>query len=186
MGHLEDDGIHSGVPDDRWAFTTHSTPLDYNAISSLAAASRVLRGFDDSLANECLQTAERIWKEEHSHPPALFHSFNTTGGELNDEETKAAVELLIASKGSEIYRHRLQELVPVIQQRFAVLGWTASRAIPFMPPEFKETLASALRTNKARLDENLAKNPYGVLIPTGTWGGGGCCDGIGSADVFLA
>jgi endoglucanase len=67
-GALESDGIYSGVPDDRWAFTSHTTPLNYAAAASLAAASRVLRGFDDALATQCLQTAIQVWNDEHSHP----------------------------------------------------------------------------------------------------------------------
>ncbi len=112
LGPLETDGTFSGAPDDRWAFTTHVTALNYDAISSLAAASRVLRGYDDKMATECLETAIRVWDEERKAPPAIFHSFNTTGGELRDEETKAAVELLIATKGGEIYRTRLKEPPP--------------------------------------------------------------------------
>src|SRR5271163_3473230 len=106
LGLLQADGEYSGVPDDRWAFTTHTTPLNYAAISSLAAASRALRGFDDKTADECLSTAVRVWDEEHKQTPSLFTSFNTTGGELSDEETKAAVELLIATNGGDIYRRR--------------------------------------------------------------------------------
>ena len=64
MSPLQSDGIYSGVPDDRLAFTTHTTPLNYDAASSLAAASRVLRGFDDKMAEECLQTAENVWNKE--------------------------------------------------------------------------------------------------------------------------
>ena len=112
LSPLEVNGDYSGVPDDRWAFTTHTTPLNYAAISSLAAASRVLRGFDDKMATDCLQTAARVWNEEHKQIPSLFKSFNTTGGELNDEETKAAVELLLATKGGDVYRTRLKELLP--------------------------------------------------------------------------
>ena len=171
LGLLETDGEYSGVPDDRWAFTTHTTPLNYAAIASLAAASRVLRGFDDKMATECLQTAVRVWDEEHKQSPALFKSFNTTGGELSDEETKAAVELLVATHGGNAYRKRLQELLPVIQERFSNLGWIAVRAVPFMDPEFKNSLAAALRSYKLKLDEVLSKNPYGVPIATGTWGG---------------
>ena len=52
------------------------------------------------MAAECLQTAEKVWDEEHKQAPSLFHSFNTTGGDLHEDETKAAVELLIATKGS--------------------------------------------------------------------------------------
>ncbi len=185
LGPLETDGTYSGVPDDRWAFTTHTTPLDYLAISSLAAASRVLRGFDDSMSAECLQTAVRVWHEEHKQPPVIFKSFNTTAGELSDEETKAAVELLIATNGGDAYRKRLKELLPVIQNRFAFLGWIAARAVALMDAEFKEALASSLRSYKVTLDEQLSKNPYGVPIATGTWGGAAAAAGFSVQMYFF-
>ena len=185
LGPLETDGTYSGVPDDRWAFTTHTTPLDYLAISSLAAASRVLRGFDDSMSAECLQTAVRVWDEEHKRPPVIFKSFNTTAGELSDEETKATVELLIATKGGDPYRKRLKELLPEIQNRFAFLGWIAARAVPLMDPEFKEALASSLRSYKSKLDEQLSHNPYGVPIATGTWGGAAAAAGFSVQMYFF-
>ena len=185
MGPLESDGIYSGVADDRWAFTTHSTPLNYDAISGLAAASRVLRGFDDKMAEECLQTAVRVWEQEHAQPPALFRSFNTAGGDLQVEETRAAVELVIATKGAEPYRKRLKELLPFIQERFAFLGGLAVRAIRFMDADFKEGLATTLHSYKTRLDENLARNPYGVPISRGTWGGAEQALGFASQMYFL-
>jgi len=185
LGPLETDGIYSGMPDDRWAFTSHTTPLDYLAISALAAASRVLRGFDDGMSTECLQTAGRVWDEEHQRTPVIFKSFNTTAGELSDEETKAAVELLIATHGGDVYRKRLEELLPVIQERFAFLGWIATRAIPFMDPEFKAGIASALRPYKNNLDADLSKNPYGVPIVTGTWGGSGAAAGFSVQMYFF-
>jgi hypothetical protein len=185
MGALETDGIRSRVPDDRWAFTTHTTPLNYDAISALAAASRVLRGFNDSMAEQCLATAKRVWDEEHKAAPSLFHSFNTTGGDLRDEETKAAVELVIATNGAEPYRGRLRELLPVIQERFGAEGWTAARAIPFMDPEYKTAIASGLRAYKTTIDELLGKNPYGVPIGLGTWGGSGQVSGFAVQMYFL-
>jgi endoglucanase len=173
LGALETEGVFSGAPDDRWAFTTHITPLNYDAASALAAASRVLRGYDDKMATECLDTAVRVWDEDHKHAPVLFHSFNTTGSDLPDEETKAAVELLLATSGGEIYRKRLKELLPTIEERFHSLGSVAVRGIPLMDAEYKEALASALRAYKIKIDTDLAKNPYGVPIATGTWGGSG-------------
>ena len=173
MGPLESDGVNSGVADDRLAFTTHITALNYEAASALAAASRVLRGFDDALAKECLETASRVWEQEQKSAPVEFHSFNTTGGDLRDEEVKAAVELLLASHGGEIYRKRLEELKPVTSERFARLGWIAVRAMPLMDAQYKESLARALTDYKSKMDENLAKNPYGVPISMGTWGGSG-------------
>jgi len=185
MSLLQSDGIFSGVPDDRWAFTTHATPLNYAAAAALAAASRVLHGFDDRMAGECLQTAEKVWEEEHKGTPALFHSFNTTGGDLSTEEIKAAVELLIATQGKDTYRKRLRELLPTIQERFVFLGGTAARAIPFMDAEFKNALRAAAVSHKEKLDAYLATNPYGVPITTGTWGGSGLVAGFGSEMYFL-
>jgi endoglucanase len=173
MSPLQSDGIYSGVPDDRWAFTTHTTPLNYDAASALAAASRVLRGFDDKMADTCLQTAENVWQQEHAQPPALFHSFNTTGGDLRSEEIQLAVELLLATRGKVVYRQRLTELLPAIQELFPHEGAAAVRAIPYMNPEFRDSLRSMLVTYKAKLDANLAKNPYGVPISMGGWGGVG-------------
>jgi hypothetical protein len=185
LSPLESDGMFSGVSDDRWAFTTHITALNYDGISALAAASRVLRGFDDKLADECLNTATRVWEEEHRNKPVEFHSFNTTGGELPDEETKAAVELVLASHGAEPYRKRLQELVPTITQRFLFLGWIGVRAIPLMDDSYKQAMASALRDHKQKLDEYVSRNPYGVPIATGTWGGSGLVAAFAVHSYFL-
>jgi endoglucanase len=172
MGPLESDGVHSGLPDDRWAFTTHSTPLNYNAAAALAAASRVLKGYDDVLATRCLQTALRVWDEEHRTPPVVLKSFNMMGGDLHDEEASAAVELLIATNGEARFKTRLNELLPVIQEHFGVVGWTAARAIPFMDSQFRTALASSLTAYKAKLDADLTKNPFGVPINiAATWAG---------------
>ena len=171
MKPLESDGIHSDVPDDRWAFTTHVTALNYDAASALAAASRVLRGYDDSLAEKCLTTAVQVWKEEHSHPPAVYHSFNTTGGALYEEEVRAAVELLLATHGEGVYKARLKALLPEIQPSFGPVGWTAARALPYMDASFKKSLEAALIQTLAKAGPELAKNPFGVPIATGTWGG---------------
>jgi len=185
MGPLESDGVFSGIADDRWAFTSHVTPLNYAAAASLAAASRVLPGFDDSLAALSLRTAKRVWTEEHSHPAVLFHSFNTTGGELEDEEVKAAVELLIATKGDASYRARLQELLPAICRHFDELGWTAARALPFMDSGFKKSLSDAVRKFKDAQAVELSKNPYGVPIRRGTWGGSSTAAGFAVHMYFL-
>jgi hypothetical protein len=185
MGLLESDGIYSGVPDDRWAFTTRSTPLEYDAISALAAASRVLHGHNDNMADECLRTATRVWDEEHSHAPNLFHSFNTTGGDIRDEETKAAVELLITTKGGAPYRQRLKQMWPVIQERFMFLNWVVVRALPYMDEEFKNDFVIALRAYKAKMDGYLSQNPYGVPVTMGNWGGAGAAVGFAAQMYFL-
>ena len=171
LGPLQSDGIYSGTPDDRWAFTTHTTPLNYGAAAALAAASRVLRGYDDALAAQCLKVAMQVWKDEHSGPPAIYRSFNTTGGELDEEEVKAAVELLLATHGEALYQKRLAALLPTIRKKFFELGWLAARAVPFMDSRFKRSLAAAAKDFESQENARLAANPFGVPISTGTWGG---------------
>ena len=173
LGALESDGLSSGIPDDRWVFTTHTTPLNYAAAASLAAASRVLRGYDDALAAQCLRTAVQVWNDEHAHAPVVFRSFNTTGGELADEELKAAVELLLATQGDAAYRTRLKALLPIVEQNFAELGWLAARALPYMDAPFKRSLRAAVVRFKVQADAALSENPFGVPITRGTWGGSG-------------
>lgn len=182
MKPLESDGVYSGVPDDRWAFTTHITTLNYDAVMVLAAASRALRGYNDALADECWGVAKSAWAEEHTHPPLIFKSFNTTGGDIEDNETRAAIELVLASKGDEVYRKRLKELLPIIQKRFMFLGSSATRAIPFMDAEFKTALEQSTRDFKLQLDKELAKNPYAVpLNVKATWGTSGTVTNFGAA-----
>ncbi len=168
----------SGVPDDRWAFTSRSTPLDYGAIAALAAASRVLRGHDDSLATACLSTAERVWREDHARPPVLFRAGNTTGGRLEDEETHAAIQLLLATRGGRPYAERLAALAPHVDSAFFFLGATAVRALPYMDAAFRSRLEADARVWRARLDGLLAQNPFGVPITGGGWGGSGAVLGL--------
>ena len=117
----ESDGFTSGRFDDRWAFTSKSTALNYGSIAALAAASRALRGYRDELAEECLETALRIWDEEHSHAPDVFAHGNTTGGPLEAEELRAAAQLLLTT-GEARFKDRVQGLWPIIEQQF---GWHA-------------------------------------------------------------
>jgi endoglucanase len=171
LGPLDTDGVYSGIPDDRWAFTSHTTPLNYAAAAALAAASRALQGYDDALASRCLKTAAEVWSYEHSHAPALFRSFNTTGGDPDEEELKAAVELLLATHGDKLYRTRLRALLPTLQKKFSQLGWLGARALPFMDASFKKALARTLSQLMPQMEAGILKNPYGVPVSPGTWGG---------------
>jgi len=185
MGLLGTDGIHSGIPDDRWAFSTHTTALSYDLAGGLAAASRVLRGYNDKMAEECLATAVQAWDYEHSHEPATFQYFNTTGSNLQRAEVEAAVELLISTHGGAPYQQRLKELLPLIKDQFPFLGGAAARAVPSMDKQFKDAIAEDLTAYKPNLDHMLAQNPYGVPVTRGTWGGSAAVTGFATEMYFL-
>jgi endoglucanase len=68
LGPNEVKGDYSGKPDDRWIFSTTNPFFQWNAIAALAAASDVLKGYDDALAKDCLETAIKAWNDEKAHP----------------------------------------------------------------------------------------------------------------------
>lgn len=166
------DGQHSGVCDDRWAFTSRSSALNYGSIAALAAASRALRGYRDALADECLATAQRVWEEEQRQAPVLFHHGNTTGGPLEEEAFRAAVELLITT-GDARYAQRLEELWPQVEARFVVIAAAAVRALPYMPERYAQALEQRTQRYAAELQQLATANPFGVPITTGGWAGNG-------------
>jgi hypothetical protein len=68
LGVNEVKGDYSGKPDDRWIFSSNNSGQEWNAIAALAAAADVLKGYDDAMAKDCLDTAIKAWAEEKAHP----------------------------------------------------------------------------------------------------------------------
>lgn len=68
LGPNEVKGDYSGRPDDRWIFSTTNSFTQWNAIAALAASADVLKGWDDTLAKDCLETATKAWNDEKAHP----------------------------------------------------------------------------------------------------------------------
>jgi endoglucanase len=181
---LQSDGFTSGTFDDRWAFTSKSTPLNYGSIAALTAASRALKGYNDTLSDQCLATAKKVWEEEHSHTPDLFHHGNTTGGSLVEEELKAAVELLITTKDDK-YAKRINELWPTIENKFSHNAAYAVRAIPFMDAAYSKKLEPLVKIYQQEMDDYYKKNPFGLYIETGGWAGNGQIITMASTNYIL-
>ena len=57
------DGKRSGTPDDMWAFTTRNYFLDIQAADVLTSAARVLKGYNDELAQRAKTQADRLYAE---------------------------------------------------------------------------------------------------------------------------
>ena len=105
----ETKGDYSGKPDDRWIFTTNNPYFQWNAIAALAAAADTLKGWDDALAKDCLETAIKAWQDAKAHPTQY-----PTGGGLGGEAPAVAPGggVLAASQGvvsgapSEAWHHQ--------------------------------------------------------------------------------
>jgi len=192
LGPHEVEGNFSGVPDDRLAFTTKEPRLQYGAAAALAAASQALKGWDDALAKECLDTAVKLWQEEQAHPtvsptwpggtvfPGNFAEEVTRG-----EEWKATLQLLIATNGGDVYKKRLLEMFPTMRKRFGFGGWAAVRALPYMDADFKKQVEEAVRSYVAELNTELAATPFEVPPSRGNWGGSIAVADLGVRMYFL-
>lgn len=159
----------SGNLDDRWAWTGYSTFNQYGATASLAAASRALKGWNDALAKECLDTAIKLWNDEKTHPaPNPFRGgFNRFG----PPDWSAALELMIATNGAEPYKQRVQELFPTMLEHMDSRGWSAVRALPYLDAGYKEKFRFALQSWLPKLNRDLDETPFGVPPTRRDWGG---------------
>jgi hypothetical protein len=184
MGELETDGFRSGVFDDRWAFTSFSSTLNFGSIAALAAASRALKGYNDELANESLLTATKAWDEEQSREPIIFKHGNTTGGSLPVEQLNASLELLVAT-GEQKYADEFLRHLPEIESMFPQLAVEAARAMPHMDEAYREKIRQLTLAYRSQLDDAAKANPFGVLITEGGWAGNGSIIDTAIAHFYL-
>ncbi|MEJ2009370.1 MAG: glycoside hydrolase family 9 protein [Acidobacteriota bacterium] len=168
LGPLQVKGDYSGKPDDRWAWTDYNVGTVYGATASLAAASQVLKGWNDPLAKKCLDTAIKLWNEQKTHPapslPRRFMRFATP-------DWTAALDLMIATDGAEPYKKRVEELFPKMMQRMSFGGWMAVRALPYLPADYGARFKAAVKAYLPQLNRELAATPFGVPPTRGAWGG---------------
>ncbi|HEX4321021.1 MAG TPA: glycoside hydrolase family 9 protein [Acidobacteriaceae bacterium] len=125
LGPNEVKGDYSGKPDDRWIFTTTNPFFQWQAIASLAAAADVLKGFDDPLAKDCLETAIKAWNDEKAHPTPFPASGFGGGAPAN----APAAGVLAASQGVVAPKKPAPPAPPASPRRnpFAVgQDWTAA------------------------------------------------------------
>ena len=164
-------GNHSGTLDDRWAFTGRTTFLDYYTAAALAAASRALKGFDDSLSQQSLFYAKQLWNEDDSISKMDTSGFSKRFG--NSLKMSAALQLYITTK-DEQYATVFKSAVWQALDRFIQFGLTpALQAVPYMDDDYKKKLRDYVVKYKAICDDYDKQNPYGVPIATGGWGGSG-------------
>jgi hypothetical protein len=165
----QSDGRTSGTKDDRWAFTNRSSFLDYHTAAALAAAHRALKGYNDTLSQQCLLYARQLWNENVGQPAGsdtgFFAAFR------RNTEIAAALQLFIATK-EEQYATRFKEMVFPMLDRSLLFGMTiALQAIPYMDKDYQNRLREYVVKFRAMSDDYNRQNPYGVPMAARGWGG---------------
>lgn len=167
----ESDGKSSGTMDDRWAFTGRSPFLDYFTAAALAAANRALKGYNDTLANQCLLYAQQLWNEDDTFRQKDTSQFAARFGRTM--EISAALQLYIATN-DERYAQRFKDAIWRALDRSAMFGMTAAlQAYPYMDKDYQNRLREYVVKYKATGDEFGKQNPYGVPMIARGWGGNG-------------
>src|SRR5690606_26026222 len=171
--------------DDRLAFTTATTALNYGSAAALAAASRALRGYNDALAEECLATARKAWEFEQGREPNLFRVGNTTGGHPDDGQLRAAVQLLLSTgeaQDAEAIR------APWPSGGGGRFGFNIPARVAALA-KVDQGLRDRVRERAVQLREQFApmaaENPCGVVITRGGWAGNGAVVGMAIANYHL-
>jgi hypothetical protein len=167
----ETDGRSSGTMDDRWAFTERTLFLDYYTAAALAAASRALRGFDDTLAGQSLTCARKLWTEDDSIGRRDTSQFSVMF--RRNLKTTAALQLYITTKEAVFAKEFREGIWPALDRsvQFALL--TALQACPYMDEAYRDRLRAYVIRFREMSDGFARQNPYGVPMATGGWGGNG-------------
>ena len=168
LSPYESDGLTSGTPDDRWAFTTRMASNSYASIAAIASAGRALKGYNNQLATECIDAAERAWQDEQQQPvdTSRWGRLFRGGGEL-----RASLQLYITTGKTSYADLFLERLWPALDASVSRNMSYAIQALPYMDGDFKAKLIPYVERFKAYNEGLLEENPYGVSISTGGWAG---------------
>ena len=172
------DGV-IGNDDDRWIFTEDNPQRELSTAAYLAGASRVLRGFNDSLSTECLSIAATIYDN------------TKTDERLKMMKLHAAVELYITTGKAE-YLDFVIEIQEQALKNISHTGWILARLMQQLSTSkekrvkrFGTSLHTALSEYKKSLDKQSAETPYGVPYRPSIWGAGWDIQRFGFEYYFL-
>ena len=181
-------GLESGTPDDMWAFTTRNPGLDSRAANMFAAASRVLRGYNDKLADRALAQSKRLSKESEALIAERAKNAPNNGGNRRQGGNDLGTNLqLYVATGEQSYIDKFNEQIwPALERNVNNTISTAMDAIPYMDASYKEKLIPYVQKYKEYLDSFEEDNPYGVPIGLGNWAGSGSVVSFGTTASFAS
>ncbi len=167
----ESTATHSGIKDDRFAFTSKDTRSEYRNAYVLAAAYRALKDEDNALANRCLEVAENIWETESDLPPS-FHKSVGTPNDLMTEKINAASDLYL-STGNNDYLKFIEENMDYVLRNMEATSWAVARVAKDMQNQKAiRSFNKALPVYADSLSEAFSSNPYHTFLDAQLWGYG--------------
>jgi endoglucanase len=148
--NLDQVEVYAPELDDRLLFTQTNPARQLFGATGLAIASRVLKGYNDKLSEECLEVAEELWHKNKEGK----------GRWMESQKIHTLVELIITTEKDE-YKEELCAKATVVQENFAWTGWSAGRVLNLIDcPEFEDALTKAAMDFKPVLDSIMSTTPF--------------------------
>ena len=167
-------------PDDRWVFTEDNPGRSLEVAGALAAAYRVMKarlndsvgqGYNDTLANDCLQIAEEVWNNAKEKYPG--------------QRVELATELYITTKDKK-YADFLIANKDVIAKQINNYGWIVGRVLPMInDASFTNTITNAVKVLYDTIQSQAKQTPYQVPYRPNIWGAGWDIQHFGYKQYFL-
>lgn len=169
------DGI-AGTDDDRWVFTEDNPGREMSTAAALAASSRVLKGFNDTLSVHCLNIAKEIYDNTHR------------AGVTSKVQT--ATELYLAT-GNKAYLDFILANWDACTRGISGNGWYLARIAKELEgnrkyDKYVKSFKEALAGYSVSLAKQSAETPYGVPYKPSIWGAGWDIQSFGYKHYFLA
>ncbi len=165
----------SGIHDDRWVFTEENPGRELEVAKALATGARVLKGFNDTLANQSIQAAEELYAQVNPDKNPRF-----TGSKIG-----AAVELLITT-GKKVYRDDILKYTSHESlKRKETIAFTGRVLKQVNDQRFTELVITAAINYKAEVVNLQKENPFGVPYRPHIWGDGWNIQSFGVNQYFL-
>ncbi len=165
----------SGKLDDRLVFTEENPARELEVAKGLAAAARVLKGFNDTLSAQSLNIAKALYKGVD-----LNSDRRLAGSKIN-----AAIEMLLATGDSQYKSDILKYTTPEILKRSELIGQLGRVLKQVDDAKLTEMAGYAAKIYKAEVDKVQNENPFGVPYRPQIWGDGWTIQRFGVNQYFL-
>jgi hypothetical protein len=159
------------MPDDNRVYTEDNPGRELNTAGCLAAASRVMKGFNDTLSLQCLQIAEELWGKTKERFPL--------------QRLSAAVQLLKTTGKKEYADWILSQKELMVKQARRTAGEVGQVLAQLNDTAFTRTMHTAVKEYRREIDSLQQINPYGVPYKPDIWGAGWNIQGFGVDQYFL-
>jgi hypothetical protein len=151
--HLGDAVAHTNNKhdaDDRWVFTEDNPRRELTTAAQLAAMSRLLKHFNDTLSQQCLQIAQELYR------------ITKTDDRTKSAKIYAAAERFLTT-GDDIYKDYVLSEQAYVIQTILQSGWYMCRFDKVANDKaFSEAFRAALVQVRDNYDQLASRSPYGL------------------------